>query len=160
VTAKKAPTASKKTGAPEVRRVGTYRVGLETTKLRDVKKVIGKGLTAHNIAAAGPYKDSEFIAVTRDAKGEVRGGFWIEVYYESAFLKWAWTDPKLQRKGVGRAMMAVAEEEAKRRGAVNLWLDTFSFQARPFYEKLGYTVYGTLKMGRPGVERYWMSKDL
>ena len=135
-------------------------MGLETAKLRDVKKVIGKGLDAFNIRAAGPYADSEFIIVVRDAKGEVRGGFWVEVYYESAFLKWAWTHEKLRGKGIGRALMEGAEAEAKRRGAVNLWLDTFSYQARPFYEKLGYAVFGTLKYGRPGVERYWMSKDL
>jgi GNAT superfamily N-acetyltransferase len=96
----------------------------------------------------------------RDAKGAARGGFLVELYYESAFLKWAWVDKKVRRKALGRALMKQAEDESRRRGARNLWLDTFSFQARPFYEKLGYRVFGTLKQGRKGIERYWLSKEL
>lgn len=147
-------------GALKPRRVGRYRVGLEGKPLGKAKRVLDKGLTAFNIAAAGPYRDSEFIVGVRDPKGELRGGFWVEVYYESAFLKWAWIDGKVRRKGMGRELMAMAEAESKARGAVNLWLDTFSFQARPFYEKLGYRVFGTLKTGRPGVERHWLVKEL
>ncbi len=157
MTARRAPAQG---GAPASIRVGSYRVGLEKKPLRAVHKRLGEGLDAHNIAEAGDYAASEFTVGVRDAKGEIRGGFRVEVYYESAFLKWAWVDPKLQRKGVGRALMAIAEAEAKRLGAANLWLDTFNFQARPFYEKLGYKVFGALKMGRPGVERFWLSKDL
>lgn len=153
-------TKAKAGAASKPRRVGSYRVGLETAPLAAVKKTIGKGLSAHNKAASGSYNASDFVAGVRDAKGDLRGGFWVEVYYESAFLKWAWVDPRLQRKGLGRALMAACEDEARRRGARNLWLDTFSFQARPFYEKLGYRLFGTLKMGRAGVERYFLSKDL
>ena len=142
------------------RRLGSFSLGLEPKPLAAVKRVIAKGLDTHNIAAAGPYRDSDFIVSVRDAKGATRAGFWVEVYYESAFLRWAWVDPKLHRRGIGRALMQAAENEARARGAVNLWLDTFSFQARPFYEKLGFEVFGTLTMGRPGVERYFLTKTL
>lgn len=141
-------------------KVGSYKVALEAKPYGAVKKALSKGLDLHNLAAAGPYKYSEFVVGLRDAKGAVRGGFLVELYYESAFLKWAWVDEKLRGKALGRALMATAEGEARRRGAKNLWLDTFSFQARPFYEKLGYKVFGTLKQGRAGVERYWLSKEL
>lgn len=141
-------------------KVGSYKVGLETGPLAPVKKVLAKGLTDYNIAEGGPYMASQFIVSVRDAKGAVRGGFWVELYYESAFLKWAWVDEKLRRKALGRALMVQAEAESRRRGAKNLWLDTFSFQARPFYEKLGYKLFGTLELGRPELKRYWLSKDL
>jgi hypothetical protein len=39
-------------------------------------------------------------------------------------------------------MIQMVEEEGKRRGAQDSWLYTMSFQARPFYEKLGYKVVG------------------
>ena len=145
--------------APKPRRVGSFKVALEAKPFGAAKKILDKGLNAHNIAAKGPYNDSEFIVGVRDAKGELRGGFWVEVYYETAFLKWAWVDPRLQGKGLGRVLMDMAEEESIKRGAGSLWLDTFSFQARPFYEKLGYAVFGTLEMGR-GIERYFLSKSL
>ena len=37
-----------------------------------------------------------------------------------------------------------AEREAIRRGCRGAWLDTYSFQARGFYERLGYTIFGTI----------------
>lgn len=141
-------------------RVGSYKVALEAGPLAAVKKAIGTGLTDYNVAEGGPYNYSQFIVSVRDARGAVRGGFWVEVYYESAFLKWAWVDEKLRRKALGRTLMAQAEAESRQRGAKSLWLDTFSFQARPFYEKLGYKVFGTLEMGRPEIKRYWLTKDL
>lgn len=41
--------------------------------------------------------------------------------------------------------MKRAELYAVERGCTNAFLDTFSFQARPFYEKLGYRVFGILE---------------
>ncbi|MEX3946099.1 hypothetical protein AB4Y44_42815, partial [Paraburkholderia sp. BR10937] len=42
------------------------------------------------------------------------------------------------------------EEEACRRGCSGAWLDTYSFQARAFYERLDYTVFGTIDNYPPG----------
>jgi GNAT superfamily N-acetyltransferase len=96
----------------------------------------------------------------RNARGKLLGGFYCIVYFETCFLKWAWVDEAARRGGLGRKLMAAAEEEARKRGAMVIYLDTFSFQARPFYEKLGFKVFGTLKLGRKGIARYWMSKKL
>lgn len=141
-------------------KIGSYKIALEPKPLSEVKKAIGKGLTAFNMAATGPYNESEYLVSVRDAKGHVRGGFVVDVYYDTAFLRWAWVDEKLRGKAMGRTLMAAAENEARERGAKVMWLDTFSFQARPFYEKLGYAVFGTLTMGRPELERYFLSKKL
>jgi hypothetical protein len=52
------------------------------------------------------------------------------------------------------------EAEAIRRGCHGAFLDTFSYQARPFYEKLGYEVFGTLEDYPPGHQRFYMRKRL
>ncbi|MGC6728099.1 hypothetical protein ACP0GO_26835, partial [Escherichia coli] len=41
-----------------------------------------------------------------------------------------------------------------------MWLDTYSFQARGFYEKLGYTVFGTIDDFPPGHQRFFGRKRL
>jgi hypothetical protein len=46
------------------------------------------------------------------------------------------------------------------RGCQYVWLDTYSFQARPFYEKLGYRVFGQLPDHPPGHTRFFMFKTL
>lgn len=141
-------------------KIGTYKVAMELGPVGPLKKAIGKGLGDFNLAQAGSYKYAQFVIGVRDAKGALRGGFLMEIYYETAFLKWAWVDEKLRGKALGRTLMAVAEDESRKRGAKNLWLDTFSYQARPFYEKLGYKLFGTLEMGRLDLSRYFMAKDL
>ena len=55
--------------------------------------------------------------------------------------------------------MLAAEAEAIRLGCVGVWLDTFSFQARGFYEKLGYTLFGTIDDYPPGESRFFLSAD-
>lgn len=39
-------------------------------------------------------------------------------------------------------------------------LDTFEYQARPFYEKLGYQLFGTLDGYPPGYRQFYLRKRL
>jgi len=56
--------------------------------------------------------------------------------------------------------MGMAEGEARARGCQQAWVRTFRFQARGFYERLGYRVVGVLEDYPPGDALYWMRKDL
>jgi GNAT superfamily N-acetyltransferase len=62
--------------------------------------------------------------------------------------------------GIGRKLMMQAEAEALRRGCNGVTLDTFSFQARGFYERLGYQVFGILDDCPPGHSRFYLTKRL
>jgi hypothetical protein len=55
--------------------------------------------------------------------------------------------------------MAQAEARAVERGYHSAWLDTFSFQARGFYERLGYQQFGSL-VYPPFHKRHFMKKLL
>ena len=66
----------------------------------------------------------------------------------------------MRGQGIGTELMRRAEREAVVRGCRNAWLDTFEFQARPFYEKLGYTCFGELADYPPGFSRYFLRKAL
>ena len=65
----------------------------------------------------------------------------------------------LRGRGVGRELMDRAEVRARERGCHSAWLDTFSFQARGFYEKLGYEEFGQLDYP-PDHHRHFMQKRL
>ena len=54
--------------------------------------------------------------------------------------------------------MAAIEEYAWAHDCLGVYLDTFEYQARPFYEKLGYAVYGTLEGYPPGYRQYYLRK--
>jgi ribosomal protein S18 acetylase RimI-like enzyme len=62
----------------------------------------------------------------------------------------------MRGSGLGRHLMRQAEEEARSRSCRGVWLDTYSFQARGFYERLGFVVFGTIEDYPPGQRRIFM----
>jgi ribosomal protein S18 acetylase RimI-like enzyme len=56
--------------------------------------------------------------------------------------------------------MRVAEEEARKQGCAYAYVATISFQARGFYEKQGYVVWGVQENYPPGHPRFFLSKEL
>ena len=67
---------------------------------------------------------------------------------------------ELRGQNLGSRLMAQAEAHARAQNLAGIWLDTYSFQARPFYEKLGFTVVGEIPDMPPGGARYFLSKPL
>lgn len=63
-------------------------------------------------------------------------------------------------RGIGGALMARAEEEARARGLVGLWLDTYTFQAPAFYAGLGFEEVGRIPDYPPGHARVFLAKRL
>lgn len=61
---------------------------------------------------------------------------------------------------IGKKLMKLIEEKAKEKGVVSVDLGTCEFQAKPFYEKLGYKVIATLKDYPKGYEEYTLVKRL
>jgi hypothetical protein len=54
--------------------------------------------------------------------------------------------------------MRSAEAKARASGCKYAWLDTFEFQARPFYERLGYECFRLLNNHPIGHTHYFMYK--
>ncbi len=54
--------------------------------------------------------------------------------------------------------MHAIEEFARREGCLGTYLDTFEYQALPFYEKLGYEQLGVLEGYPPGYRQYHLKK--
>jgi GNAT superfamily N-acetyltransferase len=64
----------------------------------------------------------------------------------------------MRGQGAGTALMSAAEAEALRRGCRGAYVDTFSFQAAPFYQKLGFTLFGVLEDFPPGHSQLYFRK--
>lgn len=73
-------------------------------------------------------------------------------------IRYLWVDESSRRQGLGRRLMIAAEREARLRGCKHAHLDTFSFQAVPFYERLGYSVFGRLEDYPPGHTKVFLQK--
>ena len=64
----------------------------------------------------------------------------------------------LRGRGLGSALVRTAEAEARTIGCVGMQVDTFSFQAQPFYERLGFTVFGVQENFPPGYRCVYLRK--
>ena len=71
-----------------------------------------------------------------------------------------WVDESLRGEGYGEKLMAMIEDLGREKGCTRAHLSTFSFQAKAFYESLGYEAFATLDDYPPGHARSFMRKVL
>lgn len=118
------------------------------------------GLTAFNAASGYPPDTRPVAVLIVDEAGEPAGGLWGKTGYGWLFVEFLSVPERLRGRDLGSALMAAAERVARERGCVGAWLTTFSFQARGFYEKLGYSVFGELENSPGDNVRIFMRKRL
>lgn len=119
-------------------------------------------LASFNNAASGYVYDGRplVISVTHAEGGEVIGGLFGATGYGYLHVDMLFVPESLRGAGLGRRLMQQAEDEAARRGCRGSYLDTFDFQARGFYERIGYTVFGQIDDMPPGHTRFFLRKPL
>jgi GNAT superfamily N-acetyltransferase len=125
-----------------------------------IRKGILDPLRAYNEARTGRNDYRPLILAIEDAQGQVIGGLWGRTVYDWLFIELLFVPEALRRGGLGTDLMRRAEGEAVARGCHSAWLDTFEFQARGFYESLGYACFGELREYPAGSARYFLKKTL
>ncbi|BAY36874.1 GCN5-related N-acetyltransferase [Nostoc sp. NIES-2111] len=127
---------------------------------KDVQAVISKIIEFNNNSLQ--YKDiaSSISVLIRNTKGEIVGGLVGKIHWGWLFVSYLWVDERLRGQGYGTQLLLKAEQAANERGCSYAYLDTFSFQALGFYQRLGYEIFGVLENFPPGHQRYFLQKNL
>ncbi len=123
-------------------------------------KIIGQGLRNFDTQQAGEDGYQNLCFVLRAPDQEIVGGVIGATYWDWCYINLLWIETELRGRGYGHRLLTMAEEEARRRGAKNAYLDTFSFQAPDFYRQHGYRVFGELPDFPRGHQRYFLTKEL
>ena len=105
-------------------------------------------------------KDIKFVVFAKDNNGKVVGGIRACAFWNYCIIELLWLSEKTRGLGIGRKLMKAAEEFALEKGFNYVRTETLSFQARPFYEKLGYRVFGELPDHPKGHTTYCLIKEL
>lgn len=131
----------------------------ENASQQDVA-VITAVLDQHAELHLGPVQEKpDFAVLLRDPDTQaVVGGLYGKDDFGWAFVEYLAIADEYRGQGLGSRLIAEAETIARARGYIGVWLDTFEFQARPFYEKLGYTVFGELEGGPNAIPQYFLKK--
>jgi GNAT superfamily N-acetyltransferase len=119
-----------------------------------------EALDAASRARVGPAAPRLLVIPLRDPAGQVVGGVWAYTVFGWLTVQMLAVPPQWRGRGVGTALLAAAEAEARARGCRGAHLDAFSFQAAPFYIRRGYREFGRLADFPPGHDRLYFWKPL
>ncbi|HEX9369376.1 MAG TPA: GNAT family N-acetyltransferase [Roseiflexaceae bacterium] len=137
-----------------------YTMTLEADATPEDLAAVRAGLSAYNRRQAGDDSFEPIDLIVRDAAGAVAGGLLGGTYWGWLVIEILWLADELRGQGWGSRLLRAAEQIAVERGCHAAHLDTMSFQARPFYERHGYAVFGVLEDLPRGHQRYFMQKRL
>lgn len=133
------------------------RTGVEDHVSDEERQFLTDGLDAYNDGRTPDANYRELIVMSRH-EGKIVGGLLGHTHWTWLYVKILWVAEDFRNGGVGRELMLAAEREASRRSCRHAHCSTFAFQALPFYQKLGYSVFGTLENYAGGHARYFLQK--
>ena len=126
----------------------------------DDVRFIEEGLATYNLQYAPPYNTQRLVVLLRAPDGKLLGGVLGLTWWGWLRIDIMWLDEAVRGQDWGTRLMEAAEAEAIRRGCHHAFLDTMSFQALPFYQQLGYTLFGEQQDIPLGHSRYYLQKVL
>ncbi|MEN3974715.1 GNAT family N-acetyltransferase [Emcibacter sp. SYSU 3D8] len=136
------------------------RITIPETPSEADREAVLAPLRAYNISRSGDPRIRPVALLLTDEQGDHVGGLWGKIAYDWLFVELLAVPEAHRGKRYGAALMEQAESIARASGCTGIWLDTYEFQARGFYEKLGFQVFGTLEDHPAGQKRYFLRKHL
>jgi GNAT superfamily N-acetyltransferase len=99
----------------------------------------------HNMERTGRRDFRPLALFLRDEQGGIIAGLYGFTWAGWLEIKFVWVREDLRGHGHGRQLVEAAEAEARARGCTRVWLDSYTFQAPTFYQRLGYEIFGSLQ---------------
>jgi predicted N-acetyltransferase YhbS len=138
----------------------TLRIELTQNPTNEDREAILAPLRAYNAAQAGEANSQPIALLVRDDKDEILGGLYGRVFYQWLFIELLSVPEQARGQGMGSKLMQMAEDLAREKECVGIWLDTFDFQGPEFYKKHGYSELGEIADYPPGHKRFFFQKRL
>lgn len=122
--------------------------------------IVGWGIHKFNEQKAGASEHKQLCFALCAPDQTIAGGLIGATYWDWFYIDLLFVKEELRGLGYGHRLLISAEDEARKRGAKNVYLDTISFQAPDFYKQHGYQIFGELKDFPAGHQRYFFTKSL
>jgi len=136
---------------------------IENCKNGDEDYIIDR-LVEYNLSKVPAEQDVWFDILDKkitEDNGNIIAGCVARMYcWNVAYVDTLWVDETYRGKGLGAKLLEEVEITAKEKGCYLIHLDTFDFQAKEFYEKQGYEVFGVLDNCPTEHCRYYLKKNI
>lgn len=140
------------------------KIELATEPTKKDLETISQGIQSYNKAHMPDEvvfePDTRFAVFVRNENNEVVGGVRATAFWNYCIVELLWLSEETRGSGIGSKLMAQVESYAKSKGFQYIRAETLDFQAKGFYEKLGYTVFGQLPDCPKGHITYCLAKGL
>ncbi|NMM63594.1 GNAT family N-acetyltransferase [Clostridium sp. P21] len=131
---------------------------------REEAELIVDGIVKYNLSKVPLTQEASFIWINRaivDANGDIIAGINSKMYcWNCLYIDVLLVKENHRKDGLGSKLLSEVEKVAKDKGCYLIHLDTFDFQAKNFYIKHGYDIFGILYECPHGHKRYFMKKRI
>ena len=121
-------------------------------------------LVEYNLSKVPLKQEESFLWINRiiEAKnGNIIAGVLSKMYcWNCLYIDALWVQDEHRKEGLGSKLLKEVEKIAKEKGCHLIHLDTFDFQAKDFYIKYGYEIFGVLNDCPQEHSRYFMKKSI
>jgi GNAT superfamily N-acetyltransferase len=144
---------------PTAAHVASMKITFEPFVDDGTRRFIVDGIDMYNISVTAMPEYAPVNLVLRGECGDVLGGLLGQLWGGWLQVSYLWVSAAARGQGHGTRLLSNAHDYARSKGAVGATLETFSFQARPFYERLGYELCGTIEGYPPGHAKFFLRKS-
>lgn len=139
-------------------------ITITTTASSTDAQSITQGITDFNKASIPELEPNEaevrFFVFAKDDADEVKGGIRASCYWNTLHIELLWLSEACRGQGTGKQLIEAAENFARQNHCEKAFVETTSWQAKPFYEKNGYNLLATLEDRPKGHATHYLSKTL
>ncbi len=137
-----------------------FNVTIEDQENPEVLEVLIQGVRTYNSPYFGPVRCQNYTMYVRDENQNTVGGIAGFILYDHLRINWAWVSKDYRGQGLGSQLLRALDTYALSKGCTFIQLDTYDFQAKPFYEKNGYVCVGTIEKWLYGRDCHFLRKIL
>jgi len=143
-----------------MRKMNNVTIDLDECPNPEDLRLVLDNLRAYNRDFTGNDRPHTVAAFLRDEDGRIVGGVQGDLWGRSMHIAALWVDKDYRGQGHGSKLMKLVEDYAVAHEHPLVYLETASFQALPFYEGLGYQVFGELPEISAGHKLFFLRKEL
>jgi len=137
----------------------SYSIELDEHPGQEDLHYVLKSIRQYNFEVSGHGPPRPVAFFLRDGQGQIMGGVLGDLWGKSMHIAALWVNEYERGKGHGSSLMTELEKYAAAKGNLLSYVETTSFQALPFYEGLGYRIFGHLPIA-DSCTLFFLRKDL